>query len=158
MTPLTDIHGVIAGDQPGMSLQQALDVADISTPAPALAHRALKVFKSLHELLAQIRDHAGVDCPFGDLPEAVAALRRAAQRQAHAGVINMVLHCPSCGTQHVDAPDRSTDWDNPPHRSHLCHQCGLVWRPADVWTTGVQEVETRGSCDTWPVIASDGHV
>src|SRR5574340_600312 len=23
-------------------------------------------------------------------------------------------------------------WDNPPHRSHLCHGCGHIWRPADV--------------------------
>lgn len=39
--------------------------------------------------------------------------------------INMLLFCPSCGAQHVDAPDG--DWTNPPHRSHLCAACGIIW-------------------------------
>jgi hypothetical protein len=64
-----------------------------------------------------------------------------------AAPINMVLHCPACGTQHVDAPD--DDWTNPPHRSHLCGHCGLIWRPADVATNGVAVVQTKGSADTW---------
>ncbi|MES2347078.1 MAG: hypothetical protein V4641_05845, partial [Pseudomonadota bacterium] len=78
--------------------------------------------------------------------------------------IPMILHCPSCGLQHIDAPethhlDRALDeasldgsysasWDNPPHRSHLCHGCGTVWRPADVATTGVSSIETKGKADT----------
>jgi hypothetical protein len=64
--------------------------------------------------------------------------------------IPMVLHCPSCGEQHVDAPEPASGWTNPPHKSHLCHGCGEVWRPADVATTGVQEITTRGKADTWP--------
>ena len=75
--------------------------------------------------------------------------------------INMVLHCPSCHTQHIDAPDHPyyggmsdaagfhPRWDNPPHRSHLCHQCGTIWRPADVCTNGVARATTRGKNDTW---------
>jgi hypothetical protein len=61
--------------------------------------------------------------------------------------IPMVLHCPRCGLQHVDAP--SEGWDNPPHRSHLCHGCGCIWRPADVPTCGVRELVTAGSADNW---------
>jgi len=77
--------------------------------------------------------------------------------------IPMLLHCPKCHTQHIDAPESDEDytkhlshggfdnqWDNPPHRSHLCHHCGTVWRPADVATTGVASIETRGKADTWP--------
>lgn len=61
--------------------------------------------------------------------------------------IPMVLHCPSCGSQHIDAP--TPEWPNPPHRSHLCGTCGCIWRPADVPTVGVERVETRSTCDNW---------
>ncbi len=57
----------------------------------------------------------------------------------------MVLHCPACGLQHID--EATEDWPNPPHRSHLCHGCGHIWRPADVPTTGVAAVRTRGKAD-----------
>lgn len=63
--------------------------------------------------------------------------------------IEMVLYCPRCGTQHVDAPDG--EWTNPPHRSHLCHECSYVWRPADVPTTGVKAIHTRGKEDSPPL-------
>lgn len=73
--------------------------------------------------------------------------------------IDMVLHCQNCGLQHIDAPepdmgpsyDGSGDaplWPNPPHRSHLCHGCGHIWRPADVPTNGVQAVKTKGKADS----------
>lgn len=74
--------------------------------------------------------------------------------------IDMVLHCPACGLQHIDAPDtepsahpdgRESKWDNPPHRSHLCHGCGHIWRPADVPTNGVAAVKTRGKNDS-PIV------
>lgn len=97
--------------------------------------------------------------------------------------IDMVLHCPNCGHQHIDGaePDickcghssliheppnekaifRCADygcpctnfdvaWLNPPHRSHLCHRCGTIWRPADVPTNGVRAIGTKGEKDTWP--------
>lgn len=65
--------------------------------------------------------------------------------------IPMVLHCPKCGMQHIDEPKDHplNPWLNPPHRSHLCHGCGTVWRPADVPTTGVKAVSTKGKADTW---------
>ena len=79
--------------------------------------------------------------------------------------IPMILHCPACGTQHIDKPegqaypgmtaeesraqnDSSGLWSNPPHRSHLCHSCGHIWRPADVATTGVDCIQTHGEADS----------
>jgi hypothetical protein len=73
--------------------------------------------------------------------------------------IPMVLHCPSCGVQHIDKSEHDPypafgpgmdqeRWLNPPHRSHLCHGCGHIWRPADVATTGVAAVQTKGSADS----------
>lgn len=80
--------------------------------------------------------------------------------------VNMVLPCPRCGELHIDAPEVTNDpgrmsadaldagaveeevWSNPPHRSHLCHTCGLVWRPADVPTNGVDHVRTSGKNDS----------
>lgn len=86
--------------------------------------------------------------------------------------IDMVLHCPACGLQHIDANEANNKthspgcdiscgmpahgcscgfdalWTNPPHRSHLCHGCGHIWRPADVPTNGVQAVKTKGKVDS----------
>lgn len=71
--------------------------------------------------------------------------------------IDMVLHCPKCGLQHIDAPDeRTPDWKNEPHRSHLCHGCGHIWRPADVPTNGVRAVKTRGKADSAAPAAAVG--
>lgn len=63
--------------------------------------------------------------------------------------IDMILPCPNCGMLHVDAPEPENNWTNPPHKSHLCHGCGLVWRPADVPTNGVATIATRGERDTY---------
>lgn len=72
--------------------------------------------------------------------------------------VDMVLHCPKCGRQHVDGQEEHdalkefkatpTPWTNPPHRSHLCHGCGHIWRPADVPTNGVAAVKTKGNADS----------
>lgn len=61
--------------------------------------------------------------------------------------IDMVLYCPACHVQHID--EASEGWGNPPHRSHLCHACGCIWRPADVATNGITSVKTCGKADTW---------
>lgn len=75
--------------------------------------------------------------------------------------IDMVLHCPKCHMQHIDAPEPhmraapdgglilsgDPSWNNPPHRSHLCHGCRHIWRPADVPTNGVHAITTRGKND-----------
>lgn len=63
--------------------------------------------------------------------------------------LDMVLFCPACHVQHVDSVDPSIEWANPPHRSHLCHGCGCIWRPADIATNGVLHIKTQGTRDTW---------
>lgn len=90
---------------------------------------------------------------------------------AESAPISMILHCPKCGLQHVDAPvtisapayglggvvigQRTVAaWTNPPHRSHLCHGCGHIWRPADVPTEGVQAITTKGKADSPSVDSS----
>lgn len=60
--------------------------------------------------------------------------------------IDMVLHCPACGMQHLDTPNAT--WLNPPHRSHQCAYCAHTWRPADVPTCGVVAVKTAGKDDS----------
>lgn len=60
--------------------------------------------------------------------------------------VNMVLHCPRCGLQHIDAPEDTDSfrdlmfkhagvveahpmpWTNPPHKSHLCSRCKFIWQ------------------------------
>lgn len=87
--------------------------------------------------------------------DAIAAwnTRAAAPAAQVAAPIPMILLCPACGKQHVDAPETG-DWTNPPHRSHLCHACGCIWRPADVPTIGVERIATRGKADTWDAAAA----
>ncbi len=56
--------------------------------------------------------------------------------------IDMILFCPACGEQHIDAPNPRESWTNPPHRTHQCEKCGQEWRPADVATNGVGALKT----------------
>ncbi len=83
--------------------------------------------------------------------------------------VDMILYCPTCGVQHIDAPEEmkvsivsqggkpayanldKLPWTNPPHRSHLCQACGHIWRPADVCTNGVASIATRGEKDSLAV-------
>lgn len=89
------------------------------------------------------------------------------QADSQPAPIDMVLHCPKCGLQHIDAPEKvdrrlaaidppaawaMDPWTNEPHRSHLCHGCGHIWRPADVPTNGVAAVKTTGKADS-PIAA-----
>lgn len=81
------------------------------------------------------------------------------QADSQPAPIDMVLHCPKCGVQHIDASEPPVEfepgaaqWSNPPHRSHLCHGCGHIWRPADVPTNGVKAVKTKGKADS-PIAA-----
>ena len=93
----------------------------------------------------EVIEYAGEDV----LEDEIADLR--AER---AKPIPMVLICPRCGTQHVDAPEPERGWTNPPHKSHLCHHCDTIWRPADVPTNGVAAINTRGESDSWPPVRS----
>jgi len=92
------------------------------------------------------------------------ALPRGLPAGSDAKPIDMLLFCPECGEQHVDAPEEyerdeglsvrmDVHWTNPPHRSHLCHACECIWRPSDVATNGVAKIATRGKADTWDAIA-----
>lgn len=97
---------------------------------------------------------------------------RAALEATPPAPVDMLLFCPECGTQHIDEPEPAKfmpaalrdelvvgsrirgelnpqRWTNPPHRSHLCHACKTIWRPADVPTNGVAAIATRGKADTW---------
>jgi hypothetical protein len=56
--------------------------------------------------------------------------------QSSEAPIDMLLFCPRCGLQHVDAPDPETGWTNPPHATHTCKGCGLNWRPSNALTNG----------------------
>jgi len=86
---------------------------------------------------------------FGAQPAAATHQQGLQVAEGVAEPVDMVLHCPACGLQHIDAPDeRTADWKNEPHRSHLCHGCGHIWRPADVPTNGVQAVKTPGKADS----------
>lgn len=73
----------------------------------------------------------------------------------NADPIPMILYCPACGTQHVDAAESPGEdgmmpvWENPPHRTHKCGVCEMTWRPADVPTIGVAQLKTRGTDDKW---------
>lgn len=73
--------------------------------------------------------------------------------------IDMMIFCPDCNFQHIDAPDPTMDWDNPPHTSHLCLNCKVVFRLADIPTNGVACIKSVGSRDTWhhPTSACWGH-
>ena len=83
-----------------------------------------------------------------ELADDITTALQAARRESMEA-IPMVLYCPECGEQHID--EATEGWDNPPHRSHLCHACKCIWRPADVPTTGVHGIETVGQADTWSV-------
>lgn len=96
-------------------------------------------------------------------PHLQALFRVIDRMREQAAPIDMLLHCPNCGMQHIDEPWKPGQpltneqitggeavWTNPPHRSHLCHGCGHIWRPADVPTNGVAEIKTKGKDDSPP--------
>lgn len=100
-------------------------------------------------------EQRGVAKGLEECAELIAALT--AQVEQAAKPIDMVLHCPACGMQHVDAPSPTDGqnlrmWSNPPHKSHLCRTedggCGHIWRPADVPTNGVAAIKTKGKADS----------
>lgn len=140
-----------------------------ATAAPAGWREFLARMEWSGEMYDRFGDHACI-CPDCGGQQAVghgpgcelAAMLAAAP--APVAPIDMVLHCPACGLQHVDAPwqpgaaltneqivGAEPVWNNPPHRSHLCHGCGHRWRPADVPTNGVAAVKTKGKADSPPV-------
>lgn len=49
-------------------------------------------------------------------------------------VVPMIMYCPECHKRHVDKGEFVTKQ----HHTHACQFCGMVWRPALVFTVGVQ--------------------
>ena len=137
------------------------DVAEKAAPAAPVPDGWVMVPRGLLRRL--IAEALTFDPSLQD-KEAIEQAKQLAASPATPAPINMVLHCPKCGLQHIDAPDHPhyggmTDatgfhprWDNPPHRSHLCKGCGNIWRPADVPTNGVAAVATKGKADS-PIAA-----
>src|SRR5262249_14310462 len=80
-------------------------------------------------------------------------------RDAEQKPIDLLIYCPNCGQQHIDAPQPEKGWDNPPHKSHACQFCKdaagnpFVWRIGDVYTNGVAEIQTKGQRDQSPTPA-----
>lgn len=93
------------------------------------------------------------------MPDDPTSIDNTAESRADGGrveqPIDMILHCPLCHHQHIDAPEPQSDWTNPPHKSHLCHACGTIWRPARVATNGVQDIYSYGQSDTWTPNTAD---
>lgn len=48
--------------------------------------------------------------------------------------IPMLLWCPKCSARHIDEGEFATR----SHTTHACQECGMVWKPALIPTTGVQ--------------------
>jgi len=67
------------------------------------------------------------------------------------GPIPMLLNCPECQFSHIDKPEPDTGWENPPHRTHLCSNCGHKWRPSLVHTTGVAELPKATTIKLTPI-------
>jgi hypothetical protein len=68
------------------------------------------------------------------------------------GPLEIIIHCPKCGQQHIDQPESHVAWErrlqlqenadperwtNPPHKTHLCIYCWHKFKPMNVHTTGV---------------------
>ena len=155
------------------------DMTDKTEPTAA----EITAFESAYEAAINAGEVHARACRIAGLRAAL-NIRAAAPAPPAQEPIPMILHCPACGTQHIDAADefrpvgectcRGEDqceccaaneqlyrewlsegpWTNPPHRSHLCHGCGHIWRPADAPTTGVEKIATRGKNDSPPVHAA----
>lgn len=80
-----------------------------------------------------------------------AALAQSPQSAPPDDPLGVLLFCPSCKEQHVDKPEPESGWTNPPHKSHKCHFCNVVWRASDGPTNGIAAPTTRGKDDTWDV-------
>ena len=69
---------------------------------------------------------------------------KAAQKGDFTGIVMaidapepMILHCPKCGTQHID---RGVWGTTRIHRTHLCAACGHLFKPFNYATVGVEDV------------------
>lgn len=124
-----------------------LDPTQIARDACAARFDAI----GAHHTANRYREGSRDDCGFMDVARRAAEMALAS-RPDDETPIPVVLFCPLCLKPHIDAPDPAVGWENLPHRSHKClnPECGCIWRPADVATSGVAYVESCGKSDTWP--------
>lgn len=108
------------------------------TAAPKRFAQATAEQKSrMFEWLRSIATQPATQWPLADHFYAGLAMHELARLQEP---IPMLLFCPRCHGQHIDAP-KLPDWTNPPHATHTCAFCGLLWRPSNRNTTGVLIIE-----------------
>lgn len=64
----------------------------------------------------------------------------------------MVLHCPKCGTQHID----EGEWETRAHKTHLClnTNCNHEWQPSFRPTIGIS-IEDAGDIQTSITLPDD---
>ena len=101
---------------------------DISQP---IAYFGMKLYEEMH---------TEDDTDWDDLQQFErnkwCGIAQAAQNVIANMPVPMLLVCPDprCGARHIDEGEFATK----PHHTHACQSCGMVWRPALVYTVGVQ--------------------
>lgn len=77
---------------------------------------------------------------------------------AESAPIDMLMFCPRCQMQHVDAPEPEKGWTNPPHATHTCKGCGLNWRPSNALTNGVAGLSSQEAKHVERFVATDPRI
>lgn len=108
----------------------------------------IRIARLLRGELTEIPTEKDVMLWFGEMVLEVEELRKVSKVLEKP--VDMLLWCPKCHTQHVDKPEPERNsgcairyrpaWDNPPHRTHRCGECGHEWRPALIHTNGVESL------------------
>lgn len=123
---------VLTQPRPGEFERRPMTTAELEAREPAL-----KIAKDIYRHANQ----AGV-CYFEFwklIADAVdAGIAKAARPEVVQKPLDMLLFCPRCNVQHVDRPQPEQGWTNPPHATHTCQSCGLLWRPSNGLTNGIR--------------------
>lgn len=98
-----------------MATLTAIGLCDDIGSAAADVRADLELLLSIHERIVNLAELVRVLAPHVMSP------------------VPMLLACPACDVKHVD----EGEWATRPHRTHLCHACGSLFRPALVPTVGV---------------------
>lgn len=140
--PQSLIDRALAGEDNWAVRKSGVPIGDAMEEATALSER-------LRTLLPNGWHEDYDEAVAQEIATVIAAAEVRARQAERDTPIPMILYCPACGHQHIDAPEPEIGWANPPHRSHICHGCGVIWRPADVPTVGVISIATHGKADTF---------
>lgn len=98
-----------------LEMVPAMYLCDDLGPAAASTREDLKLLHSVGENAVNLAELVRVLAPHVTSP------------------VPMLLACSVCDAKHVD----EGEWATRPHRTHLCHACGALFRPALVPTVGV---------------------